>query len=255
MNQYFAEFLATAVLLLLGNGSVANVTLKKTKGNGSDLMIITTAWALAVFVAVTIAGPYSGAHLNPAVTLGLAAAGRFPWHDVLPYIGAQMAGGFLGATIVWLFYKKHIDITEDKDTLLGIFCTSPAIKSNCSNFISEFVATCVLILGVLFISSGEISVSGASIPDGQGVLPVGLGSVGAIPIAFFIWVIGNSLGGTTGYAINPARDLAPRIAHAILPMKHKGGSDWGYSWIPVVAPICAGLIIGWIYYHYFGILS
>lgn len=240
MNPYFAEFIATAVLILLGNGSVANVVLKDTKGSGENLMLITTSWALAVFAGVTIAGPYSGAHLNPAVSLGLAIAGKFAWADVLPYIGAQMCGGFVGAVLVWAFYKKHIDRTEDKASLQAIYCTAPAIRNNCSNFFSELIATAILILGVLYITDGEASVSDTTIP-------IGLGSVGAIPVAFFVWVIGNSLGGTTGYAINPARDLAPRIAHALLPMAHKGSSGWDYAWIPTLAPLTSAALVGYLF--------
>ena len=240
MNPYTAEFIGTAILVIIGNGSVANVLMKDTKGHAADLMLITTAWALAVFMGVTIAAPYSGAHLNPAVSIGLATAGKFAWAETIPYILAQMSGAFLGATTVWAFYRNHINRTEDAAAIQGCFCTAPAIKCTSSNFFSEFVATAILILGVLYITNAEATLQETNIP-------IGLGSVGAIPIAFFVWGLGNALGGTTGYAINPARDLAPRIAHALLPMKHKGESSWAYSWIPVVAPIIAAIAVGAAY--------
>lgn len=228
MSPFLAEYIATAVMIVLGNGSVANVVTRDTKGAASGWIVITTGWALAVFVAVIIAGPYSGAHLNPAVTLGLALAGNFPWQDLLPYALCQMAGAFTGAVLVWIFYHDHIERTDDKATLQALFCTAPAIRNTPINFFSEFLATFILILGVLYITGAEII---------DTTTPIGLGSVGAIPIAFVVWVLGLALGGTTGYAINPARDLGPRIAHSMLPMKYKGDSGWGYSWIPVLAPL------------------
>lgn len=250
MSPYFAEFLATAVLILLGNGTVANVLLKDTKGNNSGLIVITTGWAMAVFAAVCISSPYSGAHLNPAVTVLLAVAGKFPCSDVLPYIASQLAGGFVGAVLVWMFYRQHIERTDDKGLLQAMFCTAPAIKNVPSNFFSEFIGTSVLLLGVLFITGGEL-VCGEMIKlSPEGSVPLGLGSVGAMPIAFFVWVIGIALGGTTGYAINPARDLAPRIAHALLPMKYKGDSGWSYSWIPVVAPLSSALVLGLLFSYF-----
>lgn len=235
MTPFMAELIGTALLLLLGDGVVANVLLKGTKGNDSGWIVITTAWALAVYVGVVVAGPYSGAHLNPAVTIGLAAGGLFPWADVPSYIAAQMIGGAVGAFFVWLMYKQHFDRTEEPRNILQPFCTDPEIHSYGNNLISEIIGTFVLVYGVFFIADPKMTLAGED-------AIVGLGSIGAIPVAFIVWVIGLSLGGTTGYAINPARDLPPRIMHAILPIKNKGNSHWEYSWIPVVGPILGGLV-------------
>lgn len=228
------------VLILLGGGVCANVSLKHTFGNGSGWMVITTGWALAVFAGVVVAGPYSGAHLNPAVSIGLAAAGKFPWNEVPLYILAQFLGTFLGAFLVWLMHKDHFDATSDHpEVQLGVFCTGPAIKNVPRNVVSEVLGTFVLVYSVFHFTDAKIA--------GTTDQVVGLGSVGAIPVAFIIWAIGLSLGGTTGYAINPARDLGQRIMHAILPMKGKGGSNWGYAWIPVVGPILGALLAALIY--------
>lgn len=232
MTPFLAELIGTALLLLMGGGVVANVCLKNTKGHGAGWLAITTAWALGVFIGVVVAGPYSGAHLNPAVTVGLAIAGSFPWSEVGGYIIAQLLGASIGAFLVWLVYKDHFDITSDKETQLGVFATSPAIKNTLLNFIAEVVGTFVLMFVVFYITGGAVTME-----DGKGTLPIGLGSIGAIPVAFTVWVIGLSLGGPTGYAINPARDFAPRLMHFILPIKGKGSSHWGYAWIPVVGPI------------------
>ncbi|MEG0925830.1 MIP/aquaporin family protein [Chryseobacterium sp.] len=234
MTPFIAEVIGTMLLILLGNGVVANVVLKDTKGNNSGWIVITTAWALAVFVGVTVAGPISGAHLNPAVTIGLAAAGKFSWDLVPSYIAAQMIGGMLGAFLVWLFNKDHFAITEDEGAKLACFSTSPAIRKVSSNLISEIIGTFVLVFVILHFSNPSITLQAD--PNAQ----VGLGTVGAIPVTFLVWVIGLSLGGTTGYAINPARDLAPRIMHSILPVK--GSSDWSYSWIPVIGPVTGAII-------------
>lgn len=228
MNAYPAEFIGTAIMILLGNGVVANVVLKDTKGNNSGWIVITTAWALAVFVAVVVAGPYSGAHLNPAVTLSLAISGAFEWTEVPFYAISQITGAMLGSLLVWLFYKDHFDATEDKGLKAAPFATGPAIANKTSNLFSEIVGTFVLIFVIFYITGAEL---------GTEKTPIGLGSVGAIPVTFLVWVIGLSLGGTTGYAINPARDLGPRIVHALIPMKGKGNSNWGYAWIPVIGPI------------------
>lgn len=228
MTPFVAEIIGTAILILLGGGVVANVILNKTIGHNSGWIVITTGWALAVYVAVVITGPYSGAHINPAVSIGLAVAGKFPWADVPSYILAQMIGAMLGATIVWLMYKSHFEATDDADTKKAVFCTAPAIRNLGSNFFSEAVGTFVLIFTILYFTD-------ASITDAETV--IGLGSLGALPVAFLVWSIGLSLGGTTGYAINPARDLGPRIMHAILPIKNKAKSDWGYAWIPILGPI------------------
>lgn len=230
MSIYLAELLGTMLLILLGDGVVANVCLDKSKANNSGWMVIATGWALAVAIPVYIFGPISGAHFNPAVTLGLAAIGKFPWSDVPLFILCQMIGAFLGACLVYVYYKSHFDITDDKDTKRGIFCTAPAIKDTVNNFICEFIGTFVLVFAILGIAN-------TNMVDGISPIVVGL----------IIWVIGLTLGGTTGYAINPARDLGPRIAHAILPIKGKGDSDWGYAWIPVVAPILGGVVAALIF--------
>lgn len=233
MSPFVAEFIGTAVLILLGNGVVANVVLKDTKGHGSGWMVITTAWALAVYVGVVISGPVSGAHLNPAVTLGLALAGKFAWALVPQYVAAQLLGSGLGAFLVWLLYKDHFDRTPEQGLKLAVFCTGPAIRSHTSNFISEVIGTLVLMLTIFYISGAEITSTHTA---------VGLGSVGALPVALLVWVIGLGLGGTTGYAINPARDLAPRIMHAVLPIKDKGPSEWSYAWIPVLGPLAGAAL-------------
>ncbi|MDQ0784295.1 MIP/aquaporin family protein [Chryseobacterium sp. W4I1] len=234
MTPFTAELIGTMLLILLGNGVVANVVLKDTKGNNSGWIVITTAWALAVFVGVTVAGPASGAHLNPAVTLGLAVAGKFSWDLVPTYIAAQMLGGMLGAFLVWLFNKDHFAITEDEGAKLACFSTGPAIRNTFSNLISEIIGTFVLVFVIFHFSDPSISL------NADPTAKVGLGSVGALPVTLLVWAIGLSLGGTTGYAINPARDLAPRIMHAILPVK--GSSDWGYAWIPVAGPILGAVV-------------
>lgn len=233
--QCLFEFIGTFVLVLLGCGVVACVSLRKSKGEGAGWVVVTLAWGLAVMCGVLIAGPYTGAHLNPAVTLGLAAAGKFPWEYVLPYIVSQIAGGILGAVIVYVFYKDHFDATAEAETKLGVFATIPAIKNYRRNMICEIVGTFILVLVILFMGDKENSSE------------VGLGSVGALPVALLVVVIGMSLGGTTGYAINPARDLGPRIAHAILPIKGKGSSLWSYSWVPIVGPLLGGVLAALLY--------
>jgi len=230
MSHILGELLGTMLLIILGDGVVANVILSKTKGNGGGLIAITTGWAFAVAIPVFIFGGISGAHFNPAVTLGLAAIGKFAWADVPGYIAAQMVGAFLGGCVVYLHYLPHWAATEDKATKLGVFCTGPAIRNTTANFISEFIGTFVLLFGILGLGT-------AKMVDGFGPLAVGL----------LIWVIGLALGGTTGYAINPARDLGPRIAHFLMPIAGKGGSDWGYAWIPVVAPICGGVVAALVF--------
>lgn len=226
MSTFVAEIVGTAILLLLGNGVVANVLLKRTKGEDSGWLVITTAWGVAVFVAVAIVAPISGAHINPAVTLGLAVAGNFPWSDVPAYWAAQMIGAFIGAALVWLTYRQHYELTDDKDAKLATFCTAPAIKSPLDNFFSEAIGTFVLVLAVLKMSAPEM----------------GLGAMDALPVGLVVLVVGLGLGGTTGYAINPARDLGPRIAHAVLPIPAKRDSDWSYSWIPVLGPATGGVV-------------
>lgn len=233
MSPFMAEFIGTMLLILLGDGVVANVLLNDTKGNNSGWLVITTAWGLAVFVGVVVAGPYSGAHLNPAVTVGLAVAGKFPWANVVSYIIAQLLGACLGSFLVWVMYYDHFKKTNKPDAILAVFCTGPAIRNYVSNIASEIIGAFVLVFVVFYISNGQI------IPTKT---PIGLGSVGALPVAFLVWVIGLSLGGTTGYAINPVRDLGPRIVHFIVPIKNKGTSDWQYAWIPVLGPIVGAII-------------
>lgn len=223
------EFLGTFVLILLGCGVVACVCLTKSKGQGGGWITITFAWGLAVMCGVLIAGPYSGAHLNPAVSIGLAVAGKFQASYVIPYIIAQMLGGIAGGIATYIFYKDHFDATEDKATKLAVFCTAPAIRNYRRNLVCEILGTFILVLVILWMS------------EGGNTAEVGLGSIGALPVAFLIVVIGMSLGGTTGYAINPARDMGPRIAHAVCPIKDKGDNDWSYSWVPIVGPIIGGV--------------
>lgn len=238
MTSFAAELIGTMFLILLGNGVVANVVLDGTKGKGGGWMVITTGWALAVFTGVVIAGPYSGAHLNPAVTIGLAIAGKFDWAEAPVFILAQLLGAMSGSFLVWLMYKDHFAATRDAGLKAAAFYTSPAIKKIPSNLISEAIGTFVLIFSVFYFTNAEF---------GDSKTPIGLGSIGAIPVAFIVWAIGLSLGGTTGYAINPARDLGPRVVHALLPMKEKGSSEWSYSWVPIVGPIIGASIAAGLY--------
>jgi glycerol uptake facilitator protein len=226
MSPYLAEFVGTMLLLLLGDGVVANVVLNKTKGENSGWIVITFGWAMAVFIGVFCFANISGAHLNPAVTVGLACAGKFELTQVAGYLAAQFAGAAFGAFLVWLTYRDHFEVTDNPDAKLAVFCTGPEIRNPVSNLISEIIGTFVLVYCVLHITS----------PDG------GLGSLGALPVALTVLAIGLSLGGTTGYAINPARDLSPRLMHFLLPISGKRDSDWGYAWIPVVGPIIGGAI-------------
>ncbi|EFW37795.1 MIP/aquaporin family protein [Treponema phagedenis] len=225
MTNFLAELIGTAVLIIFGDGVVASVVLKKSKAENAGWVVITIAWGLAVLMGIYAVGRFTGAHLNPAVTLGMAAIGNLPWSEVLPYIAGQMIGGFIGAVIVWLAYLPHWEATEDKATKLAVFCTAPAIRNPVANLITEIIGTFMLLFGILFIG-------GNSWAEG----------FGPIAVAALIVAIGMSLGGPTGYAINPARDLAPRIAHAVLPISGKGDSDWSYSWIPVVGPIIGGVL-------------
>jgi glycerol uptake facilitator protein len=238
MTPFTAELIGTMLLILLGDGVVANVLLNDTKGHNGGLIVITTAWGLAVYVGVVVAGPYSGAHLNPAVTIGLALAGKFAWASVPSYILAQMIGAMLGAFLVWLMYYDHFQRTNKPDAILSVFCTGPAIRNYVSNIVSEVIGAFVLMFTVFYIVGGEITPTKT---------PIGLGSVGALPVGLLVWVIGLSLGGTTGYAINPVRDLGPRIIHALVPIKNKGTSDWAYSWIPVFGPIAGAAIAALLY--------
>jgi glycerol uptake facilitator protein len=228
MSPFIAELIGTMFLILLGNGVVANVVLKGTKGNNGGWMVITTGWALAVFAGVVIAAPYSGAHLNPAVTIGLAIVGKFGWDQVPLFLLAQLLGAMLGALLVWLVYKPHFDTTEDPLSQLAVFSTSPAIRHPVANLFSEAVGTFVLLFVIFFFTNPEL---------GNEKTPIGMGALGALPVTFLVWSIGLSLGGTTGYAINPVRDLGPRIMHTLLPMRNKCHSDWKYALVPIIGPV------------------
>ncbi|MCJ7465260.1 MAG: aquaporin family protein [Maribacter sp.] len=231
MTSYLFEFIGTAMLILIGNGIVANIVLKGTKGSDSGWVGIALAWGIAVFIGVFISADVSGAHLNPAVTVGLATAGKFSWYLVPGYIVAQILGAMMGNFLVWLTYKKQYDTTEDQGAILATFSTSPAIRSPFWNFITEVIGAFVLVFGVFYIAGGSF---------GEEVIK--LGALDALPVALLVMGIGFGLGGPTGYAINPARDLGPRILHTILPLKGKGGSDWGYAWVPVVGPLVGGVL-------------
>jgi glycerol uptake facilitator protein len=246
MNAYLAEFIGTMVLVILGNGVVANVLLNRTKGNNGGWIVITAGWGLAVFVGVFIASKYSGAHINPAVTLAMATAHRFNaqfrgWSDVPLFIGAQMLGGIVGAIIVFIFYREHYKVTDDGDAKLGTFATAPNIRSLPASFICELIGTFILVFPIFCMADPSIDTGGAASQGGTS-MKVGWGAIGALPVGLLVFAIGLSLGGTTGYAINPARDLGPRIAHAILPIPGKRDSDWGYAWVPVLGPIAGGLL-------------
>lgn len=232
MSPVLGEVLGTAILIVLGDGVVANVVLHRTKGYNSGWMVITAGWAFAVTIAVYCVNSVSGAHLNPAVTIGLASIGAFAWAKVPMYIAAQIAGGFLGAVIVWLAYLPHFEVTPDAESKLGVFCTTPAIRRRGANLVSEIIGGFALMLALLAVLSPGNFVPGSDLAKGFGPVLVGV----------IIWSIGLSLGGPTGYAINPARDLGPRIAHALLPIDGKGGSDWGYAWIPIMGPIIGGVL-------------
>jgi len=226
MQALLGEFLGTMILVFLGNSVVANVVLHKTKGNGSGWVVIALGWMVAVMVPVMMFGTMSGAHFNPAVTLGLAIGADFSWAKVPGYIVSQMAGGVVGGILVFIFYRPHFLVTEDKDAKLAVFATAPAIRSTVDNLISEFMATFMLVFAIL----GAVVYA----PD----VP------GPIAVAAIILAMGTALGGTTGYAMNPARDLSPRIAYWLCPIKNKRDADWGYSWIPVVGPLLGGLSAG-----------
>ena len=231
MTPFVAEFLGTAFIIIIGNGVVANVVLPKTKGNNGGLISIVLGWMIAVFVGVYMTADSSGAHLNPAVTFALAAAGKFDWSMVPMYILAQMLGAMLGAFIVWMIYKDHINEAGSAADQLAIFSTGPSIRRLPQNFITETLATLVFILGILFIQPADNN----------------LGALSALPVALFVGGIGFGLGGPTGWAINPARDLGPRMMHFLLPMKGKGSSDWSYAPVPVFGPIVGGILAGIIY--------
>jgi len=239
MQTLLAEAIGTMLLVLLGDGVVANVVLNRTKGQNGGWIVITVGWGVAVAMAVYAVGRISGAHLNPAVTLGLAAIGSFPWADVPGYVLAQLAGGFAGAILVWLVYLPHWGVTADPGLKLAVFATGPAIRNPVANFIGEMIGTAVLLFGILAIAANAQTLSKPGDVDLSFVFSRGLQP---LLVGVLVLGIGLSLGGPTGYAINPARDLAPRLAHAVLPIPGKGSSDWAYSWIPVVAPLIGGAL-------------
>ena len=237
MSPVLAEFIGTTILIVLGDGVVANVVLQQTKGHNSGWIVITAGWACAVTIAVYCVASISGAHLNPAVTLGLASIGTFAWANVPLYVAAQIAGGVAGGAIVWLLYLPHWSVTPDPRAKLAVFSTGPAIRQPIPNLITEIVGTFMLVLALSAVLSPGNFVPGSDLAKGFG--PVLVGAI--------VWSIGLSLGGATGYAINPARDLGPRIAHALLPIPGKGDSDWGYAWIPVLGPVTGGLLGAFFY--------
>lgn len=232
MSPFIGEFIGTALLIIMGNGVVANVVLSKTKGNNSGWVVIALGWGMAVFLGVYASTKLGGSgHLNPAVTIAMTAFNDFDSSMLITYLLAQFGGALTGGVIVWLAYKQHFDDTRDSDSKLAVFCTAPAIRNTGYNMITEIIGTFVLVFGALSMSTPANS----------------LGTLDALPVGLLVLAIGLSLGGPTGYAINPARDLAPRIAHFILPIKNKRNSDWGYSWIPVIGPIVGGCLAAFVY--------
>ena len=241
MEELIYEFIGTAILIIMGGGVVANSVLNKSKAQGAGWVNIVFGWGFGVFVAVIVAGDVSGAHINPAVSIGLATAGFFSWALVPGYIAAQLLGAFFGACIVYFAFKLHFDETEDKGAKLAVFSTMPAIDNKFYNTVTEAIGTFVLIFVIFYIA--DPSFEATSVEDAV----IGLGSLGALPVALLVVGIGMSLGGPTGYAINPARDLGPRLAHAILPIKDKGASGWNYFWVPIIGPIIGALIAALLY--------
>ncbi|MEI6035587.1 MAG: MIP/aquaporin family protein [Verrucomicrobiae bacterium] len=241
MFPALAEFLGTALLIILGDGVVANVLLSRSKAQNSGWIVITAGWAIGVFVGVFAVARVSGAHLNPAVSVAMALAGNFSWSAVPGYILAQVLGAMAGAVVVWLAFLPHWKITEDPAAKLAIFCTAPAIRCAPANLLCETIGTFVLLFGIFCLKGATGQ------PQGAAVYPIDLGALGALPVALLVWGIGLSLGGPTGYAINPARDFGPRLAHAILPVSGKGGSDWGYAWVPVLGPLIGGSLAALAY--------
>lgn len=226
MSPFLAELTGTALIIIFGGGVVANVLLAKTKGNNSGWIVITSGWAVGVYTGVLVSSQHSGAHLNPAITLALAAVGKFPAAKVASYVLAQFIGAMLGALLVWVAYRKHFNATQDAGVMQAVFCTAPNIRSYVDNLLTEVIGTFVLTLAVLYMAAPE----------------VGLGALNALPVALVVLGLGLSLGGPTGYAINPARDLGPRIVHALLPITPKAGFDLKYAWVPVVGPVIGGLL-------------
>ena len=241
MTPFIAEFMGTAILLLLGAGVVANVNLKNTIAEGqTSWVLITSAWGFAVFVGAYATGQFSGGHLNPAVTVGLAVIGKFSWSLVPTYVFAQLLGAMFGSWVSYILYIDHYRATTDESAVRSTFCTGPAIRNYKNNFFSEFLGTFMLVFGVFFIVSPNIEIEGIQMQN------FGIGSLDALPVAILVWVIGMSLGGTTGYAINPTRDLGPRLVYQMLPRKNKN-ADWSYAWIPVIAPLTGAVVAGLLY--------
>ena len=241
MTPFIAEFMGTAILLLLGVGVVANVNLKNTIAEGqTSWVLITSAWGFAVFVGAYATGQFSGGHLNPAVTVGLAVIGKFSWSLVPTYIFAQLLGAMFGSFVSYILYIDHYRATTDEDAVRSTFCTGPAIRNYKNNFFSEFLGTFMLVFGIFFIVSPNIEIEGIQMQN------FGIGSLDALPVAILVWVIGMSLGGTTGYAINPTRDFGPRLVYQMLPRKNKN-ADWSYAWIPVIAPLTGAVAAGLLY--------
>ncbi|MEY3920358.1 MAG: hypothetical protein RL634_119 [Bacteroidota bacterium] len=231
MSPFIAELIGTAVLITLGLSVVANIALEKTKGNNAGLIVVAFGWAIAVFVGVFISAEASGAHLNPAVTIALAVAGKFEWSMVPTYLLAQFLGAFIGSILTWLAYKDHFDSTQDAASILGVFSTGPAIRKPLQNIVTEAISTFIFMLAIFFIQKADVK----------------LGSIDALPVALLVLGIGLSMGGPTGYAINPARDLGPRIIHALLPIPNKGSSDWKYALVPVVGPLLGAVLAAILY--------
>jgi glycerol uptake facilitator protein len=239
MEKIAAEAIGTMLLVLLGDGVVANVLLARSKGQNSGWIVITVGWGVAVAVAVYAVGRISGAHLNPAVTVGLASIGSFPWPDVPGYIVAQVVGAFVGAALVWVAYLPHWAATSDKDAKLGVFATGPAIRNSAANVVTEIIGTAVLVFGVLAIAENAQTLAR---PGAIDLSVVFTGALQPLLVGILVLGIGLSLGGPTGYAINPARDFGPRLAHAVLPIASKRDSDWSYAWIPIVGPLIGGVV-------------
>jgi glycerol uptake facilitator protein len=238
MKEFVGELVGTAILIVLGNGVVANVLLTRTKGHDSGWIVISFGWGMAVFVGAFSVAALSGAHLNPAVTAAFAAAGKMAWIDVPKYIVAQMIGAFLGALVVYFFYREHFKVTSDAGLKSACFFTAPNIRNIPTALFCEFMGTFFLLLPILLMIEPKFATTWS---DTHHEVPLGLGAVGSLPVGLLVLAIGLSLGGTTGYAINPARDLAPRLAHALLPIPLKGSSDWSYAWVPIVGPLLGGL--------------
>ncbi len=240
MDSFLAEFIGTTILMLLGVGVNANTSLKNTiGGENSNWVLVSMGWGLSVFVAVFITGQFSGAHLNPAVTIGLATIGKFSWSLVPTYIFIQLLGAIFGSWLAYLVYIDHYRLTDNEDTVRGSFCTGPAIKNYKNNFFSETIATFILVFGIFYIVEPNLEIQGE-------VVNFGLGALDALPVGILVWVIGMTLGGTTGFAINPARDFGPRLVYSLLPRKNKN-ADWPYSWVPVFGPFSGAILAGLLY--------